>query len=791
MNSWNFTSLLRLFFIMGLGLFFASCIGNTDEEIVEVEYEEVEDTGPTEFTDYGPIESSLVGACHSDTYLIDSDNEEKELDILIVPYPSLGSQGALNRFARDFDGLLSALPDNIHTRIGVITGYGSTSSQSGRLYSRNSSDPLVLDSHLHSNDDIRQSLQRKLNRTGIEMILEGLLGSSSGFSSLHKALTSELETIKSQGLLREGAGLHIIFISPQSDTCAQYPEGAITRFSQLRDTAYSVRYNAFQRDCVNDQGEHFLTHDYLADLIKSIKPNDPVSSSALVYSNPLTMPQSPFVEYGYGYLELTRKLGGQVQDFSSSDYFNGLFRMGTVAASSVDPQTEFNLPFSNVYAPTIEVFVDGELVPHMYVPELNQVHISSIHDPFLEREVRYCERISTQRENIYLEAGANFNCVIHRDGSVRCWGQNNRGQLGQGHTDNLGSDERPLSEIPPLVFEKRATMLAGGGFHMCALFENAKVKCWGGNDRGQLGLGDTIDRGGDYPATELDYLDFSEDVLSISAGTFHTCAILESGNVVCWGDNSQGQLGAGHTERMGDTETVGQIPPLNFGQGVIRLDISSISNHSCAILENREMVCWGSNMHGQLGLGNNINRGDNSDVSQIESVQVDAFALPVYITSGNFNTCALLDNQDMKCWGTNNYGQLGIPGVSSVGINELPIDSPRVNFGDSILGIASANFSTCAIGATHDVKCWGGNNAGQAGVIGPVTVGEDQEVSELEYINLGPFRADKVVGGAIHHCALTVDEGQVICWGSNTFGQLGRSTTNSLPGLPLVFGEPE
>jgi alpha-tubulin suppressor-like RCC1 family protein len=163
---------------------------------------------------------------------------------------------------------------------------------------------------------------------------------------------------------------------------------------------------------------------------------------------------------------------------------------------------------------------------------------------------------------------------------------------------------------------KTASAIATGNEHACALLNDGSVKCWGHNDSGQLGLGDTSYRGdgpnemGDnLPAVDLGT---GKTASAIVAGGYHTCALLNDGTVKCWGFNIYGQLGLGDTSYRGDgpNEMWDNLPAINLGTGTTASAIVAGLYHTCALLNDDSVKCWGYNGHGQLGLGDNMYRGD-------------------------------------------------------------------------------------------------------------------------------------------------------------------------------------
>ena len=198
-------------------------------------------------------------------------------------------------------------------------------------------------------------------------------------------------------------------------------------------------------------------------------------------------------------------------------------------------------------------------------------------------------------------------------------GRQRHGQLGLGDTGNRGDDPGEMGDNLPAVdlgTGRTATAISAGGDHTCALLDNGAVKCWGDNGYGQLGLGDTANRGDDagemgdnLPAVDLGT---GRTATAISAGDDHTCALLDNGTVKCWGANTIGQLGLGDTANRGDGpgEMGDNLPAVDLGTGRTATAISAGGSHTCALLDNGAVKCWGYNTSGQLGLGDTEHRGD-------------------------------------------------------------------------------------------------------------------------------------------------------------------------------------
>eukprot|EP01083_Nonionella_stella_P198960 730038_1 len=153
------------------------------------------------------------------------------------------------------------------------------------------------------------------------------------------------------------------------------------------------------------------------------------------------------------------------------------------------------------------------------------------------------------------------------------------------------------------------------------------------------------------------------NVTQIVAGGYHTCALSDNNAIKCWGYNSYGRLGYGDTINRGDNanEMGDYLPQVDLGVNFNVTQIVAGYYHTCALSDNNAIKCWGRNSFGQLGYGDAINRGDNANEMGDYLPQVDLgvnFNV-TQIVAGGYHTCALSDNNAIKCWGYNSYGRLG------------------------------------------------------------------------------------------------------------------------------------
>jgi cysteine-rich repeat protein len=268
-------------------------------------------------------------------------------------------------------------------------------------------------------------------------------------------------------------------------------------------------------------------------------------------------------------------------------------------------------------------------------------------------------------------------------------------------------------------------------------------------------------------------------VIALTAGASHTCALLREGLVRCWGDNSNGQLGLGTAADLS-----GQPP---YKNGLVPLGAAAVAltagdSHTCALMADQSVRCWGANGDGQLGLGNTNTIGDD-EVPDAAHAGVPLGAKATAVAAGGNDTCAILQDGSLRCWGLNDYGQLGLGNTNTIGDNELPSAAvAQVSLGDTAAAVAAGGEHTCAIlgmGSlgSSSVRCWGRNNVGQLGLGNATEIGDDElptAVAPLAFLN-GPF--DTIVAGVTRTFTHESNDNGVEVWGDNSDGGLGFGTT--------------
>jgi len=285
--------------------------------------------------------------------------------------------------------------------------------------------------------------------------------------------------------------------------------------------------------------------------------------------------------------------------------------------------------------------------------------------------------LGTGRTATAIAGGTYYSCALLDNASVKCWGRNDAGQLGIDNTTDMGDDSGEMAVLPTvnLGTGRTATAIAAGGYHNCALLDNASVKCWGANNKGQLGIDNGTNMGdntGDMAILPTVNLGTGRTATAIAAGRgHHTCAVLDNASVKCWGYNNKGQLGIDNGTNMGDnTGDMAVLPTVNLGTGRTATAIAVGVYHSCALLDNASVKCWGYNLYGQLGIGNNDRMGDHSgEMADLPSINLGTGRTATAISAGDAHTCAVLDDASVKCWGRNDAGQLGINNTTHMGDN--------------------------------------------------------------------------------------------------------------------------
>lgn len=367
-------------------------------------------------------------------------------------------------------------------------------------------------------------------------------------------------------------------------------------------------------------------------------------------------------------------------------------------------------------------------------------------------------------------AGGAHTCVIRND-RVHCWGLGAFGQLGYGSSVNVGDDEPALGPAVSIGGGLPIQLALGNNFS-CVLYDTGDVKCWGENSRGQLGRANTTWIGDDELPSSVQAIAVGATAVQVAAGGQHVCATLASSKVRCWGAGSDGQLGYANQADVGDTETPFAAGDVLAVTGAFAMAAGDA--HSCALLNNGAVRCWGYGGDGRLGNGDPMSIGDDEAATH----DVDLGVAAVQVVAGNAHTCARVVGGGVRCWGAGADGRLGYGNIDSIGDDEAPRLAGDVSLGREAVGLAAGAAHTCALLADGAVRCWGKNDRGQLGRGNTLSIGDDEPPSIGTPVALGGL-AVAIAAGGDHTCALMVDQ-TVRCWGANEAGQLGLGNTLDL-----------
>ncbi|NDG84787.1 MAG: choice-of-anchor D domain-containing protein, partial [Proteobacteria bacterium] len=349
--------------------------------------------------------------------------------------------------------------------------------------------------------------------------------------------------------------------------------------------------------------------------------------------------------------------------------------------------------------------------------------------------------------------GDSQTCALISDGTIRCWGSNTYGQLGDGTT---------TQRLTPIAVSgiSTATSVVMGTSHTCALLSDSTVKCWGRNDALQSGGTSTttnsvtptqIQRSAGTPLT---------GVSSIAAGANHTCAVLNSGTVFCWGQASVNGTASSSTYAL----QISNITDASTSAGAI----AGGSGFACAVRTGGGVRCWGLNAIKQLG--NNTTTTSTSAVDVLASLGVNLSGVSA-VALGASTSCALTSGS-VKCWGAGSSGQLGNGTTTS---QNFPVSVSGISTASSIAGGAPAGNSFCAVlSGSSGIKCWGSNSYG---IVGDGTSALRSTPVSVSGISNGV----QIALGISHACVLSSNtQASVQCWGNASSGQTGDGLPNVL-----------
>ena len=387
-----------------------------------------------------------------------------------------------------------------------------------------------------------------------------------------------------------------------------------------------------------------------------------------------------------------------------------------------------------------------------------------------------------------LDAGGAHTCVVLTTGAVRCWGNDSAGQLGHDSAVNIGDGTVSIRAAGDVPLGGKALALAAGTLHTCAVLVRGAVRCWGYGGNGQLGYGNTSTVGDPSGPSILEAGDvpmgLAAKATAIAGGVRHTCALLTTGAVRCWGEGTQGELGHNSPASIGDDpsrsiELAGDVP-----LGGKASAITAGDSFTCALLTTGRVRCWGYGGYGQLGHNSAANVGDGNPAGQsIEQAgNVPLTGKVTAIAAGAHHVCGLMSTGAVRCWGDAFAGQLGYDSKAIIGdgTGVLMQDLGDVPLGGKAVAITAGGNHTCALLSTGGVRCWGDGVFGELGYGNTTSVGDGSgpSIKQAGDVPLGA-RAVAVSAGDAHTCAL-LSTGAVRCWGDGNSGRLGYGNPDNV-----------
>jgi alpha-tubulin suppressor-like RCC1 family protein len=304
-----------------------------------------------------------------------------------------------------------------------------------------------------------------------------------------------------------------------------------------------------------------------------------------------------------------------------------------------------------------------------------------------------------------ITASGGHVCALDSAGAAFCWGSNDVGQLGNNSTAD--------SSVPVAVLASGAlagqalTQITSGNLDTCALDSAGAAFCWGWNDDGELGDGNTSDSSVPV-AVQASGVLAGKVLTEITSGLRHTCAVDTAGTAFCWGNNDSGQLGNAST-------TSSSVPVAVLASGVLAgktlLQISAGEVHTCALDSAGAAFCWGDNADG--GLGNGTTTGSSGPVAVSTSGALAGQSL-TQISAGESYTCAVDAAGAAFCWGVNTSGVLGNGGIANTSV-AAAVNTHGVLAGKALVQITAGGDHTCAVDNAGALYCWGQNTSGDLG----------------------------------------------------------------------------
>jgi alpha-tubulin suppressor-like RCC1 family protein len=333
-----------------------------------------------------------------------------------------------------------------------------------------------------------------------------------------------------------------------------------------------------------------------------------------------------------------------------------------------------------------------------------------------------------------LTTGNDHTCVLRADGTVWCWGRNDFAQAGVADLTQEVLAPAMISALAGVVD------LAAGGQHSCALRSNGEVVCWGNNEAGQLGAAASMAESDPVTVAGL-----PDTVVELALGSRHSCARTSDGKVWCWGCQIYNDWTGCATFDASPAEVSGLTQITRTW---------AHHKHTCARTLDGSAYCWGRNDYGQLGDGTRVDKPTPTQVTLVPGI--------IGMGGGRYHACALREDGQLWCWANNEDGQLGRGTMTDYeGTAQAVPGLPTIR------QVVAGGWYTCALANEGEVLCWGDGSDGQLGYGGVANMLMPNPVTGL-------FDVLALSGGSFHVCAHEPDA--ILCWGENASGSVGNGT---------------
>jgi alpha-tubulin suppressor-like RCC1 family protein len=380
-------------------------------------------------------------------------------------------------------------------------------------------------------------------------------------------------------------------------------------------------------------------------------------------------------------------------------------------------------------------------------------------------------------------AGWLHSCARMSNGTARCWGNNASGQLGDGTTTNrsLPVIVKNSAGTGPLT---GVSDIEVGLLHTCArIGSGGSMKCWGNNSSGQLGDGTTTNRLLPVNVVHPDGTDLLQGVTQMSLSGVYSCAREADATVLCWGGNGSGNLGDGTTINRLLPVAVKNAAGTASLQGVTQ--ISARGPHTCARLKYATALCWGNNVDGMLGDATTTNR--RLPVTVMNAAGTAALTGVAQISAGTNHTCTRMGDGTARCWGNNARGQLGDNTVTRRLLPVTVMNAPGTAALTGVAQISAGTNYTCTRMGDGTARCWGLNSGGQLG--DGTTTERHRPVAVRNPAGTAALTGTSAISARDTHTCARLTNATAVCWGNNNSGKLGDGTTTNRP-LPVVVQVP-